>query len=102
MKLEQEAWSEVGNIYKSMLSEVDKREKGLLSGTGKGKERATLEDIARWEVDERDIPAHFRGPKGISLATGIIGGDSGRKSPLSKRVEDLELTVSCPKSCSRS
>ncbi|KAJ3484487.1 hypothetical protein NLI96_g5606 [Meripilus lineatus] len=93
LKQEQEAWTEVGSFYKSMLSEVEKREKEISIGSGKGKQRATLEDIASWNIDGRDLPEHFQGEKGIRLAVGIIREESGRKNPLSERMEDLELTT---------
>lgn len=94
MKLEQEAWSEVGSFYKPMLSEVEKREKEMLAGSGKGKQRATLEEIARWDVDERDIPERFCGPKGIKLALDIVGAVPDTSGPLEKRLQGLEFIVS--------
>lgn len=59
----------------------------------KGKAKATMEDVARWEVDEHDLPVHHQGSKGLGLARSILAGAGGRKSPLGERMEDLEFTV---------
>ncbi len=97
MKQEDEAWIEVGNSYNSfrgaVLAELEERKKEFTSAKAKGKRRATAEDIALWDVSEKDLPEYFRGKGGLSMARSIVEVDPGRKSPLKERIEDLEFTV---------
>ncbi|PSS32065.1 hypothetical protein PHLCEN_2v2172 [Hermanssonia centrifuga] len=96
LKQEDEAWIEVGNSYNSfrgaVLAELEERKKEFPSAKAKGKRRATAEDIALWDVSEKDLPEYFRGKGGLSMARSIVEVDPGRKSPLKERIEDLEFT----------
>lgn len=94
--MEKEAWVEVDNFYKGyksqVLADLEKRQKEL-THTVKGKGKATMEDVAKWALDERDLPPHFQGHAGVGLARSVLGSQAGAKSPLGQRMEDLELMV---------
>lgn len=87
----------MGSSYNSfrsaVLAELDERKKEFPSAKAKGKRPATAEDIALWDIQEKDLPDHFRGRDGLALARSLVHADSA-KSALSERMEDLELTVS--------
>ncbi|KAH9924106.1 Mis12-Mtw1 protein family-domain-containing protein [Amylocystis lapponica] len=58
----------------------------------KGKQKASTDD---WDVNEADLPPHFRGSGNLGLARKVINTEVGKKSTLSDRLEDLEYTVCC-------
>lgn len=91
--MEKEVWSELDNFYKqhrlAVITDLEKRERELsLAAKLKGKQRATLEDIEKWEAD---LPQHFE--HGVGLARNLVGSGLGMKVPLSERIEDVEYTV---------
>lgn len=94
--MEKEAWTEVDNSYKAhksqVLADLERRQKELTQSV-KGKGKATMEEVAKWEIDEQDLPTHFRGGKGIGLARLVLGNDQGKRSAVGQRMEDLEITV---------
>ncbi|TCD61829.1 hypothetical protein EIP91_007846 [Steccherinum ochraceum] len=95
-KMEKEAWTEVDNFYKAhksqVLADLERRQKELTQSV-KGKGKATMADVAKWEIDEQDLPAHFRSGDGVSLARSVLSGEKGRQSSVSQRMQDLEFTV---------
>lgn len=94
--MEKEAWVEVDTFYKAhksqVLADLERRQKGLTQSV-KGKGKATTEDVARWEIDEQDLPVHFQGVTGVSLARSVLGEEKSRKSQLDERLEDFEFLV---------
>lgn len=92
-KMEKEAWSKLDNFYKqhrlAVITDLEKREREISHAAKlKGKQRATLEEIEKWETD---LPDHF--DRGLRIAKDLVGVEAGRKTPLGERVEDLEFTV---------
>ncbi|CAL1717252.1 unnamed protein product [Somion occarium] len=94
-KMEKEAWTEVDSFYKqhrlAVLTDLEKREREIShSAKVKGKQRATLEDIEKWEAD---LPEHFRRVEGLALAKTLVGAETDRKTPVSERIQDLEFSA---------
>lgn len=92
--MEKEAWGQVDTFYKAhksqVLADLERRQKELTQSV-KGKAKATMEDVAKWEIDEQDLPVHFRDSSGAGLARAVLS--RGRNDALTKRVEDLEFMV---------
>ena len=91
--MEKEAWIELETFYKqhrlAILADLEKREREISHAAKlKGKQRATLEDIEKWEAD---LPEHFA--RGLSLAKDLIGTDGTKKVLLAERIDDVEYTV---------
>lgn len=92
-KMEKEAWTELDSFYKqhrlAVITDLEKREREISHAAKlKGKQRATLEDIEKWEADLPERFAH-----GLGLAKNLVGLEAGRKVLLSERIEDVEYTV---------
>ncbi|KAI0080987.1 hypothetical protein K474DRAFT_50513 [Panus rudis PR-1116 ss-1] len=92
---EKAAWAAAEASYKqrrtAVMVDAEKRERELMSAKAKGKQRATLDDIEKWESD---LPDHFRDENGLGLARHVINNtESVKKSPLLDRIADLEYTA---------
>jgi hypothetical protein len=111
-KVEESAWLEVANFYNTyrstVLADLDKRlapqppstpsSTRTPSAKAKGKQRASSQEVEDWSSPrEYELPEVFRGEEGVGLARGVVGigggGEEGRKSPLSARLEGLEFKV---------
>lgn len=94
--MEKDAWTEVDNFYKAhkaqVLADLERRQKELTQSL-KGKGRATMEDVVKWEIDEQDLPAHFQGSSGFGLARSVLGDKKRRKGSFDERMEGLEFIV---------
>lgn len=97
LKQEDEAWTEVGNSYNAfrgtVLAELEERRKEFPSAKAKGKQRST-EDLALWDISEKDLPDYFGGNHGLELARNLVKTERGEQSALVQRMADLEYTVS--------
>ncbi|KAF7794758.1 hypothetical protein EIP86_005896 [Pleurotus ostreatoroseus] len=97
LKQEDEAWIEVGTSYNSfrsaVLAELEERKREFPSAKAKGKQKATAEDVALWDISEKDLPEYFRGQDGVMLARSLVAGDHAQTSPLRGRMSDLECTA---------
>ena len=91
MKAEEDAWIEVTNHYNAIRSEVAAEMDKAASAKAKGKQRAIPEDD--WDIDERDLPEHFRGKSGIGLARRLMNVESARQDLLGDRLDSLEEVV---------
>ncbi|KAH8074803.1 Mis12-Mtw1 protein family-domain-containing protein [Cristinia sonorae] len=95
-KMEKEAWTQVDNFYKAhkaqVLADLERRQKELTQSV-KGKARATMEDVAKWEIDEQDLPTHFQGNSGVGLARAVLANSKRGKSALDERIGDLGFMV---------
>ena len=99
LKQEDEAWIEVGTSYNSfrasVLAELEERKKEFPSAKAKGKQKATAEDVALWDISEKDLPEYFRGKDGLGLARALVEANAGQRSPLQDRMDDLQFAVRC-------
>ncbi|KAL6298336.1 Mis12-Mtw1 protein family-domain-containing protein [Sparassis latifolia] len=87
------AWSKVQDNYNAYRSEILEEISKLESAKSKGKQRASADQLDEWEVNEYDLPPHFRGGENVGLARKIISAGSDGKSPLRSRLEELEYTM---------
>ena len=99
LKQEDEAWIGVGTSYNSfrssVLGELEERKREFPSAKVKGKRRATAEDIALWDISEKDLPEHFRGKEGLGLARTLVEPNAEDMGALRERMDELEYTVRC-------
>ena len=91
MKAEEDAWIQVTNHYNAIRSEVAAEMDKAASAKAKGKQRAVPED--EWDIDERDLPEHFRGKSGIELARRLMSVEVAQQDPLGDRLASLEEMV---------
>ncbi|CCM06771.1 uncharacterized protein FIBRA_09069 [Fibroporia radiculosa] len=92
-KAEEDAWMEVVHHYNAyraeVLADLDKHE----SAKAKGKQRASPDEIDKWDVDERVLSEQFRGGEGVDLARKVVSSGADDKDPLRIRLDDLEHTM---------
>ncbi|EMD31504.1 hypothetical protein CERSUDRAFT_100359 [Gelatoporia subvermispora B] len=100
MKAEEDAWLEISNTFNAYRSSIltecerlEKRHQNFVSARAKGKQRATVDDLDAWEVEERYLPEHFRGRGQIELARSVIQATPDDESPLRARLRDLEFKL---------
>lgn len=97
LKQEDEAWLEVGTSYNALratvLAEVEERKNNFPSAKVKGKRKATEEEVALWDVEEKELPQGLRGKGGVGLAKTLCEPDGGNSGPLSERMDGLECAV---------
>lgn len=91
MKAEEDAWIQVTNHYNAIRSDVAAEMDKAASAKAKGKQRAVPED--EWDIDERDLPEHFRGKSGIELARRLMSVEVAQQDPLGDRLASLEEMV---------
>jgi kinetochore protein Mis13/DSN1 len=95
-KAEDQAWVEVSQFYNSYKenSESALKRQPLTSTKSKGKQRATDAEI--WSTMGREVPAQFRGQRGVDMALQLIEEAStcaGSSTKLNERESGLELKV---------
>lgn len=93
-KAEDVAWSRVQDHYNAYRAEVLDEINRLESTKAKGKQRASAEEMQEWEINESDLPAHFRGDSNIGLARRIVASSGlNTDSRLKERLQELEFSV---------
>ncbi|KZT00942.1 uncharacterized protein LAESUDRAFT_664952 [Laetiporus sulphureus 93-53] len=92
-KAEEDAWLEVTNHYNAYRTEVLAELEKFASTRVKGKQRASAEDVDEWNVDEKALPAYFRGSRSLDLARGVVSSAIDKEGNLSSRLDDLEFTM---------
>lgn len=68
----------------------------MASAKAKGKQRATEADFYEWDVDDHDLPVHFRGLDGVDLAKKLLSErlSSPEDALIQERLATVEDTVS--------
>lgn len=58
----------------------------MASAKAKGKQRATEADFEEWDIDDHELPVHFRGKGGVELARQLLS--ERLSSPEDNRIQD--------------
>lgn len=92
-KSEDMAWSKVQDRYNAYRTEVLDEINKLELSKSKGKQRASLEQLDEWDIQEHALPAHFRGQNNIDLARKIVVAGASGNGRLKERLQDLEYSM---------
>ncbi|KZP20716.1 hypothetical protein FIBSPDRAFT_861449 [Athelia psychrophila] len=98
-KAEEAAWLDVANYYNtyqaSALAEMQKRAPPGTGANGKGKQKATPQEMEAWSSPrDSELPEAFRGKTGVALARSVLEDTGGApRGPNSERLGELEFKV---------